>query len=198
MELSNSVEKMNSNQTEEKKEIEEEEKKEIKFKNKWTLWAHLPTETSWEMSSFIHIGVVSSIEECVILAESLHPELIKSCMLFFMKDDITPRWEDVKNVDGGSFSFKVYNNSISRVWKDLMYCITGRCLSSNIEFLNSINGITISPKKQFCILKLWLNNTIYNNSSLITLPPKCSPLSFKGCLFTPHREPKKIVKFINK
>ena len=36
--------------------------------------------------------------------------------------------------------------------------ITGEYILKDLNFLKSINGITISPKKSFCIIKIWMSN----------------------------------------
>ena len=47
-----------------------------------------------------------------------------------------------------------------------------------------INGITISPKRSFCIVKIWMKNcTIQNPSKLAEIPG----LSVQGCIFKKHK-----------
>ena len=67
-----------------------------------------------------------------------------------------PTWEDPKNCDGGCFSFKVLNKNVPSVWKDLSYVLTGETVSNDSKFQERVTGITISPKKSFCILKIWM------------------------------------------
>jgi len=162
------------------------------LKNSWSLWAHLINEPGWELCNYTKISTISTVEDCIVLAKSIHPEFIKSCMLFFMIDDVTPRWEDEHNYQGGVFSFKIPNSSISRALEDLMFCLAARCLSSNQLFVNSITGLSVSPKKgqSFSIVKLWLNNSSFNNTTFINIPRNAYPLPFRGCFFIPHCESK--------
>ena len=46
-----------------------------------------------------------------------------------------------------------------------------------------INGITISPKKNFCIIKIWLSNCNYQNPSIII---DNIGITSQGCLFKTH------------
>ena len=101
---------------------------------------------------------IKSVEEIIALYETLPEKMVKNCMLFLMKTGINPMWEDPKNKDGGCFSFKVSNKNVYKVWKDLSYKIVGNSISKNTDLLNIINGLTISPKKSFCIVKIWLEN----------------------------------------
>ena len=62
--------------------------------------------------------------------------------------------------------------------------LTGETLSDNKEFIKSINGITISPKKSFCILKIWMKDILFQNVSKLNEIPE---LSFNGCIFKKHK-----------
>ena len=62
--------------------------------------------------------------------------------------------------------------------------LTGETLSSNYNLLNTINGITVSPKKSFCILKIWTSTIEFQNIKDIT---EIDGVSFQGCLFKKHK-----------
>ena len=151
--------------------------------DKWTLWAHLPHDTNWSIDSYTKICTFASIEESIALCETLPEQMVRNCMLFLMKDDITPLWEDKQNKQGGCFSFKVNNKNVISSWKRLVYCLVGNTITSN-ELLNkNITGITISPKKSFCIIKVWLSNTSFQNPRLLS---ETIGLKFEGCIFKKH------------
>jgi hypothetical protein len=105
-------------------------------------------------------------------------------MLFVMREGITPMWEDVKNRYGGSFSYKASNKNVVEVWRDVTYALVGDSISSNSGFTNSVTGITISPKKNFCIIKIWLTSCENQNPTLVN--PELTALSSQGCLFNIH------------
>ena len=75
-----------------------------------------------------------------------------------MKDSILPLWESEDNINGGCFSYKISNTNIVNIFKILLYKIIGNTLSNDENTLNNINGISISPKKNFCIIKIWMRN----------------------------------------
>ena len=108
--------------------------------------------------------------------------MIKNCMLFLMRKGIQPIWEDEKNRKGGCFSYKVNNRSVAYSWKNLSYALLGETLTSN-ELSKYVNGITISPKKNFCIIKIWLSSCEYNNPEMIM---EIDGLLRHGCLFKKH------------
>lgn len=123
--------------------------------DKWVLYAHLPHDTNWTIDSYKPILEFNTIEQSLGLFEAIPDVMINNCMLFLMRNNVKPIWEDELNRDGGCFSFKVSNNSISTVWRKLCYSTIGETVSSDTKFMENINGITVSPKRNFCILKIW-------------------------------------------
>ena len=153
------------------------------LENKWTLWTHLPHDTDWTTKSYKNVHTMTSVEETIALMESLPEVLVVNCMLFIMKEGIIPVWEDTHNRNGGCFSYKIGNKNVYTIWKELSYMLTGKTLSTNRAFVESINGITISPKKSFCIIKIWLSTTDLKDPSCIINIPN---LLKQGCLFKKH------------
>ena len=151
---------------------------------KWTLWAHLPHNTDWSIKSYIPISTFSTIEETIAVIETLPSILVENCMLFMMRQGIEPRYEDTRNRKGGYFSYKVSNKNIYKVWKELTYVVVGDSVSNNTNFTKCVTGITISPKKNFCIIKIWKTNRDNQNPAIIT--DQIKELSPKGCLFGVH------------
>lgn len=154
-----------------------------KLYDKWCLWAHLPHDTDWSITSYKKIHTFGTIEEIITLLETIPDKMIKNCMLFIMRDGITPTWEDEKNKDGGCFSYKINNKSVVSVWKNLSYTLVGETLSSNKNLQKEINGITISPKKNFCIIKIWMASCEFKNPKQIN---NIDILTSSNCLFKKH------------
>jgi hypothetical protein len=69
------------------------------------------------------------------------------------------------------------------VWKTLVYICCGETLTTHAKNYKYINGITISPKKNFCIVKIWLNTTEYQDPTFIK---QIMNLPVQGCLFKKH------------
>ncbi len=153
-----------------------------KLQDSWTLWAHLPHDTDWSLSSYKKISTLETVEDTLILYENLPEVAIKNCMLFLMRDGIQPIWEDEKNRNGGCFSYKINNKNVAYSWKNLSYVLLGETLTSE-NLSKYINGITISPKKNFCIIKIWLSTCDYSNPEIIT---DIEGISKYGCLFKKH------------
>jgi len=151
---------------------------------KWNLYYHLPNDKNWELSSYKPIMEgIETVEQLISVNENLPENVVKHCMLFVMRSGITPMWEDPENRSGGCFSFKVINKQVHSVWKTLFYALCGESLSNDAKYASYFNGITISPKKNFCIVKVWLKGcTIQDPNILIPIPN----LSKQGCLFKKH------------
>jgi len=155
-----------------------------KLSGNWTLWAHLPHNIDWSINSYISISTFKTVEETIAVTETLPPILVENCMLFMMREGIKPTWEDPRNRNGGCFSYKVSNKNVYKVWKDLTYVIVGSSISKNMNFVNCVTGITISPKKNFCIIKIWMSDCNNQNPGIITSDLK--GLSPQGCIFKKH------------
>jgi hypothetical protein len=152
--------------------------------NKWTMWAHLPHDTDWSIGSYKKIYTLGSVEEAIALTETLPDVLVKNCMLFLMKEGIKPIWEDPKNRAGGCFSYKISNKSVYEVWKELSYVLVGETISTQSSFVANVTGITISPKKNFCIIKIWMSTCANQNPNIVTNDVK--GMTSQGCLFKKH------------
>ena len=152
--------------------------------NEWVLWGHLPHNADWSIASYIKIATFKYLEEAISVTESLPPTLVENCMLFLMKKGINPTWEDPRNRGGGVFSYKVMSKLVNKCWKDLTYVIVGDTVSKDKVFVENVTGITISPKKNFCIIKIWMTDCSKQNPAVVTSDLK--GLNNYGCLFKKH------------
>jgi hypothetical protein len=135
-----------------------------KLNNDWTCWIHYQNDNDWTLESYKLISKFSYLKELTLFIETLHESIIKKTMVFFMKDAILPLWETEDNIDGGCFSYKISNNNIVAIFKILLYKIIGNTLIDDENINNNINGVSISPKKNFCIIKIWMKKKdCFNN-----------------------------------
>lgn len=153
--------------------------------DKWTFWAHLPHDINWDLESYKNIFTLGTVQEALVLCETIPDKMVKNCMLFLMRDGVKPTWEDDLNREGGCFSYKVNNKIVNDVWKKIFYLLIGNSLSDNDDFSKSITGITISPKKNFCIIKVWISNCDYQDPTVVKVE-NIKGLTNNGCLFKKH------------
>jgi hypothetical protein len=150
----------------------------------WTLWVHLPQDTDWSIASYKDIYTLDTFEKAISMIEYLPEDLIKHCMLFYMRKGVQPIWEDVRNRDGGCFSYRINHKNIVSVWRKLMYLVTGETLLKENDTSSIITGITISPKKNFSVIKVWMSSCdIQDPSMLQTIDDVFIP---DGCIFKKH------------
>lgn len=152
------------------------------LKYSWVIWAHLPHDTDWSLKSYKKLGSISSVEATIEMLNAIPDKVTKNCMLFIMKQGINPTWEDPHNANGGCFSYKISNTDVCKVWKNLSYCLVGESLLTKNK--NNITGITISPKKNFCIIKIWMSDCNNQNPTIINY---FEGIDAKGCLFKKHK-----------
>jgi hypothetical protein len=98
-------------------------------------------------------------------------------------------WEDPQNKAGGSFSYKIPRASVIESFTTMAYAFCGQCLSDNRAFLDTVNGISISPKQsEFCILKVWTKTLKFQDPGVVKkLNKTITPV---GCLFSPFSKTK--------
>ena len=154
-----------------------------KLDDQWTLWAHLPQNTDWSMASYIKINDFVCLEDAIVTMKQIPNSLIECCMLFLMKKHILPRYEDPCNINGGEFSYKVLSKHIAKCWTELTYCCVGNTISLDEEFVRKTNGITISPKKNFSIIKIWMSDCSKQNPQSVVQIPN---LNNFGSFFKKH------------
>ena len=132
--------------------------------NNWSLWYHSINDTSWEKSSYTPMIDINNFFDYQFIVDNFKQNHYQNGMFFCMKEDIFPNWEDPNNRMGGCLSFKVYSKNIVNEWNILLLkCITGSIMENKN---NTINGISISPKKEFNIVKIWFvdNNEDYKDN----------------------------------
>ena len=149
--------------------------------NEWTLWSHLPHESDWSINGYKVISKFHTVGTTVGVCKLIPPILIQTSMLYLMKNNIKPIWEDSHNRRGGSFSYQIPSNVVVELWRRLCYALAGNTLSSNEACMATITGITVSPKRKFCIIKIWMSGREFQDPNIITNAiPGLSP---QGCLF---------------
>lgn len=156
--------------------------------SKWTLYYHNPNSNDWSNSSYRRIAQLSSVEAFCAYYKEMEFEECAHGMFFLMRGDIMPTWEDKHNKNGGCWSFKVSLEHFFYVWKSLSILLVGESLSS-VPLL--LNGISVSPKRGFCIVKLWNHTTAYDKTDILKLTDLQYLEDNGPALYTPFNTKKK-------
>ena len=122
--------------------------------HKWTLWFHDPDDKRWTPDSYNKLATITTLEEFLTYYESIDSFI--SGMFFMMKNDIPPIWEDPANIKGGILTYKLLKTNSDKIWEELSMMLIGGTLCDDYTY---INGISISPKINNCIIKIWIKDS---------------------------------------
>ena len=116
------------------------------------------------MSEIIIMDIKSYNDLCFMLNRF---ENVNCGMFFLMKDNIKPIFEDEKNINGGYWSMRINKKDTVELWRQIIYYLVIEGILENNDEEKNINGISIGPKINNCIFKIWNNNyKKFNNNSL--------------------------------
>lgn len=131
---------------------------------KWDLWYHSIDDTNWTNESYKLLYNINNLYDITFLKENIQQNYLQNGMFFIMRDNIFPTWEDPDNRNGCSVSFKIPASSLYSEWNGFIEKVLTEDILKNKDKSHQINGISISPKREFNIIKLWLKeyNENYN------------------------------------
>ena len=123
----------------------------------YNFYYHAPENNDYSLESYIEILSFNSLEEFWVLDKFIRREMIEMGMFFIMADPILPMWEDSHNINGGCISWKVDRKNAYKYWVDII----GHFITGNLgKYAGKVNGISISPKKNSSIIKLWMSQEV--------------------------------------
>ncbi len=152
--------------------------------NYWTLWYHSLDDNDWTVKSYIKVFKFNKLEEWFDLSNQI--KNFTYGMFFLMKNDILPCWEDDNNINGGYWSFKVYKVNSNDAWIQLSFALIGNTICNNEDELKYINGISISPKYNYCIIKILNNDMNFNNKQILI--DSINDLKIDHCIYKKYQE----------
>lgn len=135
----------------------------------WSLWYHCPEESKWSLNTFTKLFTCHTWSDFMTIYETIRKspqtltdnsnksDVFSDGMFFLMRDPLPPLWENSANIRGGGYSFRTVRKFAADIF--YLYClaIMGEAVSTDPN--NKINGISISPKKGFNIIKIWNTNS---------------------------------------
>jgi len=124
------------------------------------LYFHDPDSYNWSKESYVELYNIKSIEDYWITQKRIS-DVVHQGMFFIMRENIFPLWDNEENKKGCTFSFKILKSDAKSFWEKFTVLLLSDNLVKDNKEKKKINGISISPKKNFCIIKIWLNDNRY-------------------------------------
>jgi len=149
------------------------------------VYYHEPEDKSWAAESYKKLQVVGSWEAVGQILRELGPHKTTNGLLRIMRGDTSPLWENRVNIHGGSYCLKITRRNSIEVFNRYLAAALMGCASTDPA--NEIVGVTISPKKGFCIIKIWnLNCKTFGAPTDLALLHE--EVRHEEILYRPHTE----------
>ena len=136
-----------------------------KLQYTWVLWYHDPENKDYSLDSYIKVADFSTPQQFWTVVDAIPREAWECGMFFFMRRGFKPIWECPENEAGGAWSKKVEAANAHTSFIDLMvHSIANELLINRKE---TLSGLSISPKGQFHIIKIWNTTTSVSEKSYL-------------------------------
>tara|TARA_B100001175_G_C19405054_1_gene588229 strand:- start:12 stop:506 length:495 start_codon:yes stop_codon:yes gene_type:complete len=156
------------------------------LKEEWNLWYHELNDNNWSIDSYQNILSLKKYSDVLFMIKSY--ENINCGMFFLMKKGIEPIYEDNKNINGGYWSIRVTKKDSSFFWKKFTYYLCIDNITGSEESDKNINGLSISPKINNNIFKVW--NCDYKGISKDAIRNDLSFIKRDEFFYLEHKENK--------
>tara|TARA_B100000575_G_C23132366_1_gene657044 strand:- start:2405 stop:2887 length:483 start_codon:yes stop_codon:yes gene_type:complete len=154
----------------------------VDLKNEWKLWFHSINDNNWNKSSYKQLFSLKDLFDTNLMMNIFKQNHYQNGMFFLMKNGVFPNWEDPSNRMGGCLSFKISSKNVISEWRDLFLKCNLECILKDEN--DKINGLSISPKKEFNILKIWFSENVdYKN---LFIEKENSELTLSNSLYKKH------------
>ena len=154
----------------------------------WSLYFHTPEETKWTLDTFVNMGSMKTWGDYWSIIHTLKQESLAEGMFFMMRDPSPPLWESHQNIRGGCYSIRCQKKEAPDAYINLsIACMLDKMTT---QPNNRINGITISPKRGFNIVKVWnIDGSTFHSPSDIH-PHIANMQSDSEIIYTPFLQKK--------
>lgn len=153
----------------------------------WTLYFHSPEETKWTLNTFVNVGTMKTWYQFWSIMELLKVESLSEGMFFMMHDPSPPLWESHHHIRGGCYSFRCPKKDAADVF--VTYMIAAMINGATTSAENTVNGLSISPKRGFNIVKVW-NTDAQRFHQLSSLNTAISSVKESEVIYTPFVQKK--------
>lgn len=131
----------------------------------FSVYFHCPFNNNWDISEYTFITNISTVEDYIKIYKIFY-KLFEKGYFFIFRDYIEPRFEDKENCKGGCFSIKVSSEHLYDFFFKIVAEMLGETLTKDPKHSLNINGISISPKKNSNIIRIWIKDNSLINRNL--------------------------------
>ncbi|QKF94031.1 translation initiation factor eIF-4E [Fadolivirus algeromassiliense] len=122
---------------------------------KFVVWCHDVHSKDWSINGYVKLCTLSNASEFWRVFNNLDKLGFKVNNFFIMKEGTDPIWEHENNRNGGVCSFRTDIEHALQIYEDM--CIRMMC-GYLTDQMDDINGISLSPKNNWAIIKIWNKN----------------------------------------
>ena len=144
-----------------------DKKNDYSLNTTWKIWYHSINDNNWNNNSYKMIYELNNLFDVKGVIDCIQSNHLQNSMFFVMRDDIFPTWEYIDNREGCCVSFKIPGSNLKKNWDMILKEIITENIFIDSEKYSELNGFSISPKKEFNIIKLWFKNNIKDYEKLI-------------------------------
>lgn len=149
----------------------------------WTYYFHDPDDVNWNFESYQRLADVSTIDDFWEI-NGVTARFASQGMFFVMREHVFPCWDDPTNITGGCMSMKVLKNDLPAFWEEMLVNMMGERLiaappregedgeDGDDEVWADVNGLSVSPKRFFCIVKIWLRSDRFSTREALRIPTR--------------------------
>ena len=152
------------------------------LKNKWVLWFHKVNDNNWSLESYTKVYEIVTYYDILFIIKTI--DNITSGMFFIMKEGIRPIFEDNHNINGGYWSLRISKKDSMDYWEKLLYYICIGNITNNEKHEDKINGMSVSPKINNCIFKVW--NSDFKNMKTEYLRKDMEGINLEETFYLEH------------
>lgn len=132
----------------------------IIFNNSWTLYTHEINDNNYTLEGYKKLFTTNNYKEFIEYMNEINEEEWSRKLYFFMRENITPRYEDVENLNGCYWAYRINKNYSYTTWFALNLLLMGECLFNDTELMSNVNGISLSPKNNTTTIRIWFKKYI--------------------------------------
>lgn len=131
----------------------------------WSVWFHDVDDAQWDVASYVRLPSVSTVGD-VARAHRALSDLWPRGFFFVFREHVMPVYEDAHHV--GCYSYKVPIARAADEWFRLLAAAVGETATAPGD---AVTGVSLSPKRNFAILRVWLGPAEEPPPLAIALPP---------------------------